>query len=259
MGSHRVQPWPSNSLFSLPSPHTNVTPFLRRPISWSQRQTRSLLIRSKQLSTRSKQLTTSLMTTRKLIRLEIACWKSKVDAPTLQTGTMQMVLHTTVPGILKVRTVHPMAIHTQESQDRLPIKPAAPVKLLDLRLRLPLLNHGNNPLQLVQQHAMAVRRAIHSSCPCLITLLALCWKRTLGATVLGVRAQTHGHLQLLNQQKAHGHLQLLNQLKHQLKHQLTHQLKHQLKHQHQAMDLVLNLVKALDHKRASRHQSATFT
>merc|ERR1712195_389534 len=50
---------------------------------------------------------------------------SKVDAPTLQTGTMRMVLHTTVTGILKVRTVQFMAVHTQESQDRLPIKPAA--------------------------------------------------------------------------------------------------------------------------------------
>merc|ERR1740130_2467159 len=54
---------------------------------------------------------------------------SKVDAPTLQTGMMRMVLHTTVTGILKVRTVQFMAVHTQESQARLPIKPAASVKL----------------------------------------------------------------------------------------------------------------------------------
>merc|ERR1712166_680141 len=54
---------------------------------------------------------------------------SKVDAPTLHTGMMRMVLHTTVTGILKVRTVQFMAVHTQESQARLPIKPAASVKL----------------------------------------------------------------------------------------------------------------------------------
>merc|ERR1712195_363418 len=54
---------------------------------------------------------------------------SKVDAPTLHTGMMQMVTYTTVTGILKVRTVQPMAVHTQESQARLPIKPAASVKL----------------------------------------------------------------------------------------------------------------------------------
>merc|ERR1712195_288582 len=55
---------------------------------------------------------------------------SKVDAPTLQTGMMRMVLHTTVTGILKVRTVQFMAVHTQESQARLAIKPGASVKLL---------------------------------------------------------------------------------------------------------------------------------
>merc|ERR1712195_127866 len=55
---------------------------------------------------------------------------SKVDAPTLHAGMMRMALHTTVTGILKVRTVQPMAVHTQESQARLPIKPAASVKLL---------------------------------------------------------------------------------------------------------------------------------
>merc|ERR1712166_1727749 len=71
---------------------------------------------------------------------------SKVDAPTLQTGMMRMVLHTTVTGILKVRTVQFMAVHTQESQARLPIKPAASVKL-PVQAQVQLLNqqkaHGH--------------------------------------------------------------------------------------------------------------------
>ena len=33
----RIRTWSSDSLFSLPSPHKNVTPFHRRPMPWSQR------------------------------------------------------------------------------------------------------------------------------------------------------------------------------------------------------------------------------
>merc|ERR1712166_1172992 len=98
---------------------------------------------------------------------------SKVDAPALQTGMMRMVTYTTVTGILKVRTVQFMAVHTQESQDRLPIKPAASVKLPVQALGYQLLNqqkaHGHllpprlggqllnrQMVQLCLQHRLAV-------------------------------------------------------------------------------------------------------
>merc|ERR1712195_282793 len=87
---------------------------------------------------------------------------SKVDAPTLHTGMMRMVLHTTVTGILKVRTVQFMAVHTQESQARLPIKPAASVKLpvqaqvdpVPTPLRYQLLNQQK--VHLCLQHRLSV-------------------------------------------------------------------------------------------------------